>query len=117
MDLVDLNSLWVDRGYLLEYVEILMDLVDLNQLINLVDLIRKVEILMDLVDLNSIIINLIHQFLSRDPYGSRGSKSPNYHLISYTFCRDPYGSRGSKLMVILVMILVVLSRSLWISWI
>ena len=75
-----------------------MDLVDLN-------LLRKermgakggVEILMDLVDLN--ILHCMSTILqkSRDPYGSRGSKSRWITNDSKDFCRAPYGSRGSKL--------------------
>ena len=54
-----------------------------------------VEILMDLVDLN---FNAKRKKVSR-------------------MGRDPYGSRGSKFKVLLITHSLILSRSLWISWI
>ena len=73
-----------------------MDLVDLNHYSHLKFLDSFVEILMDLVDLNcNYFFNLI-SVNSRDPYGSRGSKSDKTLVSVAMFCRDPYGSRGSK---------------------
>ena len=78
-------------------VEILMDLVDLNMLSSpLLVTGRGVEILMDLVDLNCSIYYNLSLRLSRDPYGSRGSKSSTFSKLSASLSRDPYGSRGSK---------------------
>ena len=52
---------------------------------------------MDLVDLNQNLIRISFKSNSRDPYGSRGSKStPNVSNQDPNPRRDPYGSRGSK---------------------
>ena len=51
---------------------------------------------MDLVDLNKHDLGEWGTNLSRDPYGSRGSKSSSILLFKTERSRDPYGSRGSK---------------------
>ena len=51
-----------------------MDLVDLNILYSRYQKCYSVEILMDLVDLNIKSEWQFHHEMSRDPYGSRGSK-------------------------------------------
>ena len=56
-----------------------------------------VEILMDLVDLNKTQVAPTLAGISRDPYGSRGSKLMIMLIKCLLMeCRDPYGSRGSK---------------------
>ncbi len=55
-----------------------------------------VEILMDLVDLNKIKNGTRENKKCRDPYGSRGSKLKTVEKRNNNVGRDPYGSRGSK---------------------
>ena len=75
-----------------------MDLVDLNsqKFCNNNSLIF-VEILVDLVDLNSALGTIETRNCCRDPCGSRGSKYTRMLIVmERAYSRDPCGSRGSK---------------------